>query len=203
MEQTWLVYPNVIFSEPISIGDFVIIGVPPRNTGAGELETRIGENAVIRSHGVIYAGNKIGDNFQTGHGVMIRELNEIGNDVSIGTHSIIEHHVILGDGVRVHSNVFIPEYSRVEAGAWIGPNVVFTNARYPLSAGAKTSLKGPLIMSGAKIGANSTLLPGVRVGVGALIGAGSVVTKDVPDYAVFVGNPARFVRYVTAIEEYS
>lgn len=134
---------------------------------------------------------------------MIRELNEIGNDVSIGTHSIIEHHVILGDGVRVHSNVFIPEYSRVEAGAWIGPNVVFTNARYPLSAGAKTSLKGPLIMSGAKIGANSTLLPGVRVGVGALIGAGSVVTKDVPDYAVFVGNPARFVRYVTTIEEYS
>ncbi len=203
MEQTWRIYPNVIYSDPISIGDFVLVGVPPRNAEPGELATQIGKNAVIRSHGVIYAGNKIGENFQTGHGVMIRELNEIGDDVSIGTHSIIEHHVFLGNGVRIHSNVFIPEYSRVEDGAWIGPNVVFTNARYPLSAGVKQNLKGPSIMAGAKIGANSTLLPGVRIGVGALIGAGSVVTKDVPDYAVFVGNPARFVRYVTSIEEYS
>src|SRR3982750_3101310 len=106
----------------------------------------------------------IGANFQTGHGVMIRELNEIGDNVSVGTHSVIEHHVKIGNRVRIHSNAFIPEFSVIEDGAWIGPNVVFTNALYPLSPNAKDNLKGPHVMSDAKIGANSTLLPDVRVG---------------------------------------
>ncbi|HEX6868623.1 MAG TPA: acyltransferase, partial [Candidatus Limnocylindrales bacterium] len=144
-----------------------------------------------------------GDRFQTGHGVLVREANTIGSDVSIGTHSIVEHHVELGDGVRIHSNAFIPEYSVVEAGAWIGPSVTFTNARYPLGRNAKASLQGPIIRRGAKIGANATLLPGVVIGRDALVGAGSVVVSDVPDGAVVVGNPARVVRYVTELEEYA
>jgi UDP-3-O-[3-hydroxymyristoyl] glucosamine N-acyltransferase len=68
------------------IGDFVIVGVPPRGKAAGDLPTHIGPNAVIRSHTVIYAGNVIGAYFQTGHGVMMRELNEVGDDVSVGSH---------------------------------------------------------------------------------------------------------------------
>ncbi len=73
---------------------------------------------------------------------MIRELNQIGDNVSIGTHSVIEHHVQIDDNVRVHSNAFIPEFSILEEGAWVGPNVVFTNALYPLSPQAKSNLKG-------------------------------------------------------------
>ena len=196
------IYPNVHLGTNARIGEYVIIGEPPRGRQPGELETHIGPNAVIRSHTVIYAGNVIGANFQTGHGVMIRELNEIGDDVSIGTHSIVEHHVRLGNRVRIHSNVFIPEYSVLEEGAWVGPNAVFANALYPLSPDAKANLKGPHLLPGAKIGANATLLPGVMVGCDALVGAGSVVVHDVPNGKVVVGNPARIIRDVSELVAY-
>ena len=199
---TVVVYPDVRLGKEVHVDHFVIIGVPPRGRGPGELQTRIGPNAVIRSHTVIYAGNMIGANFQTGHGVMIRELNEIGDDVSIGTHSIVEHHVRIGNRVRIHSNAFIPEYSVLEEEAWVGPNVVFTNALYPLSPDAKANLKGPHLLPGAKIGANATLLPGVMIGRNALVGAGSVVVHDVPDGKVVVGNPARVIKDVAELTAY-
>ena len=202
MTNTYIIYPGVNLGPGSVIGEFALIGVPLQAKQPGEIETRLGESAVIRSHTVIYAGNVIGANFQTGHGAMIRELNEIGDNVSIGTHSVIEHHVRISDRVRIHSNAFIPEYSIIEEGAWIGPNVVFTNALYPLSPNAKSTLKGPHIMCGAKIGANSTLLPGVVIGRNALIGAGSVVVRDVPDGKVVVGNPARIVKDVSEITAY-
>jgi acetyltransferase-like isoleucine patch superfamily enzyme len=185
------------------VGDYVILGEPFSGATDGELALVIGADARIRSHSVIYAGSTIGERFQTGHGVMIRERNEIGSDVSVGTHSIVEHHVVLRDRVRIHSNAFIPEYSVVEEGAWIGPNVVFTNAAYPLSRDAKSTLRGPHLLPGAKIGANATLLPGVTIGRDALVGAGSVVVHDVPDGAVVAGNPARVVRRVEDLAAYA
>lgn len=179
-----------------------MLGEPPRGKQPGDLETRIGAHAVIRSHTVIYAGNRIGDNFQSGHGVLIREDNEIGDDVSIGSHSIVEHHVRIGSGVRLHSNVFVPEYSILQDGCWLGPNVVLTNARYPRSIHVKEHLKGATIGRGAKIGANATLLPGVVIGENALVGAGAVVVEDVPPNAVVAGNPARVIKNVADIQEY-
>jgi acetyltransferase-like isoleucine patch superfamily enzyme len=196
------IYEQVSLGKDGEIGEFVMIGLPPRGKKPGELPTLIGDGAHIRSHTVIYAGNRIGRNFQTGHHVMIRESNQIGDDVSIGTHTVVEHHVTLGDGVRVHSQAFIPEYTVIEAGAWIGPNVVCTNARYPLSPEAKSNLKGPLIRAGAKIGANVTLLPGVEIGENALIGAGAVVTTDIPAGKVAVGNPARVIKDVSDLSAY-
>src|ERR1051326_3192139 len=174
MAELFVIYPRVYLGKQTIVGEFALIGVPLRDAGTDGLETHIGARSVIRSHTVVYAGNVIGANFQTGHSVMIRELNEIGDHVSVGTHSVIEHHVKIGNRVRIHSNAFIPEYSVIEDGAWIGPNVVFTNALYPLSPNAKATLKGPHVMPGAKIGANSTLLPGVRIGHNSLVGAGSV-----------------------------
>lgn len=188
--------PNVQIGKNAVIEDFVIIGVPPRGKKEGELSTVIGDDAVIRSHTVIYAGNRIGNNFQTGHHVMIREENEIGNNVSVGTSSVIEHHVKIGNGVRIHTQAFIPETSVLEDGAWIGPNAVITNAAYPLSPDAKKELKGAIIKKQAKIGANATLLPGVVIGENALVGAGSVVTKDVPANKVVAGNPATIINDV-------
>lgn len=144
----------------------------------------------------------IGDDFQTGHSVLIRQENEIGNNVSIGSHTIVEHHVKIGNNVRLHSNVFVPEFSILEDGCWLGPNVVVTNARYPQSRRVKETLRGAHIKRGAKIGANATLLPGVVIGENALVGAGAVVTHDVPDGAVVMGNPARVIKTIDAIEEY-
>jgi len=199
MTSTYRVYPNVEMGEGVMIGDFAVIGLPPRGRKPGELTTHVGSGGQIRSHTVIYAGNIIGDNFHTGHGVMVREENEIGHNVSIGTGSVVEHHVKIGHNVRIHSQAFVPEYSVLEDGCWIGPNVVLTNALHPLCPRAKECLKGPTIKSGAKIGANATLLPDIEIGERALVGAGSVVVSDVPPGAVVVGNPARTVKSIEAL----
>jgi acetyltransferase-like isoleucine patch superfamily enzyme len=191
-----MIYDAVEFAGECDLGPFVIIGVPPRGEKDGSLPTRIGADATIRSHTVIYAGNVIGDRLQTGHGVTIREKNQIGADVSVGTGSVIEHHVQIASGVRIHSQVFIPEYSVLHEECWIGPNVVITNAKYPRSPDVKNQLRGAVIHRGAKIGANSTLLPGVEIGENALVGAGSVVTRDVAAGDVVAGNPAVVIKTI-------
>lgn len=196
------VYPNVLLPDDGIIEDFVVLGKPPRGKLPGDLPLEIGAGCIIRSHTVIYAGNHIDDGLQTGHSVVIRESNIIGAQVSIGTHSIIEHHVIIGDNVRLHSRVFVPEYSLLDDNCWLGPGVMITNARYPVSRGVKDTLKGAIIENGAIIGANATLLPGVRIGARALVGAGAVVTKDVPPGAVVVGNPARVINDIDSIDVY-
>ena len=183
-----------ISGEDAIIEDYCIIGATPRGHSEGELETIIGAGAWIRSHTVIYSGNVIGENFQTGNKVNIREFNQIGNDVSIGTLSVIEHHSHIGNNVRIHTQVFVPEYTEIEDDTWIGPNVVLTNAKYPLSPNVKKTLKGPVVKKGAIIGANATILPGVVIGENAFIGAGSVVVRDVPKEAVVVGNPAKLLK---------
>jgi acetyltransferase-like isoleucine patch superfamily enzyme len=194
-----LIYPNVVFDGDYTLGPFVIIGHPSLNHPDSDIETLLGAGAIIRSHTVIYCGNQIGRGFRTGHGVLIREENEIGDDVSIGSGSIVEHHVRIGHGVRLHSNVFVPEFTVLEDGCWLGPNVVVTNARYPRSPTVKEALAGAYVERGAKIGANATLLPGVRIGHDALVGAGAVVTKDVPAGAVVVGNPSRTINHISRL----
>lgn len=189
---------NLVLSRTTRIGKkvkiepFCIIGQRAKSSQQDTL-TSIGDNSLIRSHTVIYCGNKIGNHFQTGHGVLIREDNEIGNNVSIGSHTIIEHHVRIGNNVRIHGGAFIPEYSIIDENAWIGPQVTFTNAKYPASALAKKHLLGPIIGKNAKIGAAAVLLPGVKIGENSLIGAGSVVTKNVPNDKVVAGNPAKTI----------
>ena len=192
-----VIYPGVVWGGRHSVDPFVIVGYPSRGKSAGEVTTYIGDGASLRSHTVIYCGNRIGTGFQTGHGALIREDNEIGDDVSIGSGSIVEHHVRIGNGVRLHSHVFVPEFSVLEDECWLGPNVVLTNARYPRSPRAKDELAGPHIEAGAKLGANVTVLPGVRIGRGALVGAGAVVTKDVPAGAVVAGNPAQVINDIS------
>ena len=120
---TYRIYDHVQLGPGSVVEDYCIVGALPRGAREGELETIIGEGATIRSHTVIYAGNVIGRNFQTGNKVNIRESNRIGDNVSIGTLSVIEHHVEIADHVRIHTQVFIPEFSVLEEGCWIGPNV--------------------------------------------------------------------------------
>jgi acetyltransferase-like isoleucine patch superfamily enzyme len=188
------VLPGVALGAGTTVEAFAIIGVA--TPAAPDAPTTIGPNCRFRSHTVVYAGNRIGAKLATGHFVMLREFNEIGDDVSIGTQSIVEHHVVLRDRVRIHSHAFIPEYSVLEEGVWIGPRVCITNAKLPASPRSKDFLQGVHIEPFARIGANSTLLPGVRIGRGAVIGAGAVVTHDVPAGQVVVGNPARPLKAV-------
>ena len=190
------IHPNVRLGRNVQIGEYVVIGEPPRGRKPGDVETIIGDDAVIRSHTIIYAGNTIGRGFQTGHHVTIREDNQIGDDVSVGTGTVLEHHLRIENGVRIHSQAFVPEMTVLRSRCWIGPRVCITNARYPLSPNVKNELVGADVGEDAKVGANATLLPGVKIGRNALVGAGTVVIKDVPDDAVVVGNPARVVNTV-------
>ena len=189
-----IIHPGVLLGKNVVVEDYCIIGLPFKHMK--NEQTIIGSNSVIRAGTYIYAGNKIGKNFQTGNKANVRELNQIGDDVSIGTLSVIEHHILISDRVRIHTQAFIPEYTTLEQDCWIGPNVVMTNARYPRHPSVKGNLKGPCIKNGAKIGANATLLPGVVVGSNSLIGAGSVVTKDIEGGVIAMGNPAKILREI-------
>ena len=189
-----LVAPEVEFGEGSVVEEFCIVG----RHGVTEPPARtvFGAGALLRSHTVVYAGNTIGTRFQTGHHVLVREANTIGDNVSIGSLSVVEHHVTIGARVRIHSQCFIPEYSVLEDDAWIGPRVVLTNAPFPRCPDVAQCIKGVWVGRGARIGANVTILPGVRIGERALIGAGAVVTKDVPPASVVVGAAARAVKSI-------
>lgn len=197
-----IIYPGVELGPGCTVEDYAIIGAPPAGFGNVELKTIIGANAIIRSHTVIYAGNRIGENFQTGNKANIRELNEIGDNVSVGTLSVVEHRVSIASGVRIHTQAFVPEFTVLDEQCWIGPNVVITNAKYPFSPDTKKELKGVHVKKNAIIGANTTLLAGVVIGRCVLVGAGSVVTRDVPDFHVVGGNPARFLKDISMIKSY-
>jgi len=190
------IHPNVEIGENASVGEFVIVGEPPRGRKSGELRTVIGRDAVIRSHTVIYAGCVIGDDFQTGHHVLVREECVIGDRVSIGSSSVVEAKLHIADDVRIHTQAFIAEKTVLEKGCWIGPNVVVTNAPYPLCRNSKETFKGAIIRREAKVGANVTILPGVEVGAQALVGAGTVISRDIPEREVHVGNPNRKMKTV-------
>lgn len=168
----------------------VTLGFPSRdNMGkVGFAGSIIGKNATLRSGTILYCDVIIGDDFQTGHNVMIREKTRIGNHVAIGTSTVIDGKATIGNNVSIQSMVYIPTDTRIGNHVFIGPNTVLTNDRYPPSYG---QMEGPVIKDRAAIGANATILPGICIGEGALVAAGSVVTRDVPDRMLAIGSPAK------------
>ncbi len=149
----------------------------------------IGKNAFIRSNTIIYDNVIIGDDFKTGHGVIIREKTKIGNNVLIGTHSIIDGNCDIGNNVSIQSKVYIPLNSIIEDYVFIGPCACLTNDNYPMRI--DHDFKGPIIKKGASIGANSTLLSGIEIGECSMVAAGAVVADDVPPLSLAIGRPAR------------
>ncbi|MBA7509000.1 2,3,4,5-tetrahydropyridine-2,6-dicarboxylate N-acetyltransferase [subsurface metagenome] len=194
------IYKNVHLGKNCNISPFVILGKPPLNKKDGELALEIGMNAIIRSFTTIYTGNRIGNNFTTGQNVSIRENNIIGNNVIIGSSSTIEFENVIGDGTHIHSGCFL-EMTKVGKNVFVGPNVVFTDDPHPMKCPHYKECKGgPILEDMVKVGANCTILPGVRIGRNSLIGAGSVVTKDVPPDSVYAGSPARFIKKIIDLE---
>jgi acetyltransferase-like isoleucine patch superfamily enzyme len=115
----------------------------------------------------------------------------IGNNCNICSHCLVENDVLIGNNVTIKSGVQVWDGIRIEDDVFVGPNVTFTNDKTPRSKVYSNKLLRTLIRAGASIGANSTILPGVIIGENAMIGAGSVVTKDVKPNTTVLGNPAR------------
>jgi len=153
---------------------------------------RLGKNARIRRGAIIYADVQIGDDFQTGHHVMIREKTVIGDHVVVGTNTVIDGHVTIGDFVKIESNCYIPTHVTIGNRVFLGPNVTLTNDRYPLKMRDSYRPEGPIIEDGVTLGAGVVVCPGVRIGADSFVAAGAVVTRDVPSRSMVMGVPGRF-----------
>ena len=112
---------------------------------------------------------------------------------------MLEYGNIIGDRCRIHSGCFLEQVT-LGQDVFVGPNVVFTDDPHPMCPRYKDCVGGPVIGDFTRIGANSTILPGVKIGKNCLIGAGSVVTQDIPDHSVAVGNPAQVIKKITDLE---
>lgn len=193
------IYKNVHLGKSVTIEPGVIIGLPPFGRKNGELKTIIGDNAYIRAYTIIYAGVQIGNNFQTGPSVLIREDNIIGDDVVVWHNSTLNPENKIGDGSRIHAGCFL-EKVILGQNVFVGPHVTFTDDPHPIiPLDFRNCWQGATIADNAVVGGNSTILPHVKIGKQAVIGAGAVVVKDVPAGKVAVGNPAKVIKNITEI----
>jgi acetyltransferase-like isoleucine patch superfamily enzyme len=138
----------------------------------------------------------IGDNTRIWQFVVILDGALIGADCNICSHVLIEGDVKLGDRVTVKSGVQLWNGIRIGNDVFIGPNVTFTNDKYPRSKFYPKKLPFTVVEDGASIGGGAVILPGIRIGAGAMVGAGAVVTRDVAPNSLVLGNPAQHIRFV-------
>lgn len=196
-----IVYPGVKIGKNAWIEDHVVLGRQPRGTKHIALKIKsntpplkIGENVVVGAMSVIYAGGKIGKNVYIADGCLIRERNRLDDLVRIGKGVTFEHDAHLKKGVIVQANANIAEFMDVGEGSFIG-NTFSPNADKLMKVHGHR-FNPPKIKKNVRIGGNVTLLPGVTIGNNSVVGAGAVVTKDVPPNVIVVGNPAKFLRKV-------
>ncbi len=151
--------------------------------------TKIGDNCIIRSGSVIYASSQLGNNVRLGHNVLIREEVKIGHDSLVGTGVVIDGKSSIGKNVSIQTSVYIPWNTLIEDHVFLGPKCILTNDKYVMRTDYE--LRGPIIRKGVSVGAGAVILPSIEIGAESVIGAGAVVTKDVPPKTIVYGVPAR------------
>jgi acetyltransferase-like isoleucine patch superfamily enzyme len=199
-------YGNIILKEGTYIGENCIIGHPQRAQLSAIVKSKdniensegpqtiLGRNCTIRAGTIIYSEVTMGDDCQTGHNVLIREKTVIGSNTLIGTNSIIDGNVTIGNHVSIQTGVYIPLFCTIGNYVFMGPFSKLTNDKYMMRK--KYELNGVIIEDYVSLGANSVILPGIRLKRGTMVGAGSVVTKDTSEKDIVIGNPARVLKRV-------
>ena len=142
------------------------------------------------------ASSQIGENTKVWQFSVVFKGAVIGRNCNICAHTLIENDVVIGNDVTLKSGVYIWDGITIEDSVFIGPCVAFTNDKAPRSKVYPEAFLRTVVKKGASIGANATILPGITIGENSMIGAGAVVTKDVPANAIVIGNPAKIIRYI-------
>jgi acetyltransferase-like isoleucine patch superfamily enzyme len=202
-----VIYPGTVIGEGCRIGDNVVLGKQPalsaRSTAKREElpPLELGDGTIVSTGAIVFAGTTIGDRSLIGDQICVRERCELGDDVVVGRGSLVENDTTIGARTKIQAHAYVTAYSTLEEDVFIAPCVVTTNDNFMGRTEKRHELrKGPTIRRGARIGGAAVLLPGIEVGEEAFVGAGAVVTRDVPSRAVVVGNPARQIREVRAEE---
>jgi acetyltransferase-like isoleucine patch superfamily enzyme len=198
-----IVYPGTVLGEGVQVLDGAVVGkqpsLSPRSTAKREPlpPTVIGDGTIVSTGAIVFAGSRIGARVILGDQSCVRERVEIGDDVVLGRGSLVENDTTIGALTKIQADAYITAYSTLEDNVFVAPCVVTTNDDYMGRTERRHELmQGPTIRRGARVGGGAILCPGVEIGEEAFVGAGAVVTKDVPPRTVVVGNPARVLRDV-------
>src|SRR6478609_4059696 len=202
-----IVYPGTVLGEGVRVLENAVVGKQP-SLGASSTAKRdplppaeIGEDTVVSSGAIVFAGSTVGARSIVGDQSCIRERVQLGEDCVLGRGSLIENDTTVGSGTRIQAGAYITAYSTLEEDVFIAPCVVTTNDNYMgRTERRRAEMRGPTIRRSARIGAGAILCPGIEIGAEAFVGAGAVVTKDVPPRVVVVGIPARVLRDVPGDE---
>ena len=204
---TAVVYPGTVLGEGVKVLEYAVVGkqpsLSPRSTANREplAPTEVGDGTIVSTGAVVFAGSRIGARVILGDQSCVRERVVIGDDVVVGRGSLIENDTTVGALTKIQADAYITAYSTLEENVFIAPCVVTTNDNFMGRTEKRRELvKGPTIRRGARVGGGAILLPAVEIGEDAFVGAGAVVTKDVPARALVVGSPARVLRDVPAEE---
>jgi acetyltransferase-like isoleucine patch superfamily enzyme len=202
-----IVYPGTVLGEGCKVLDYAVVGkqptLSPRSTASREPlpPTVLGPGTIVSTGAIVFAGARIGARVILGDQSCVRERVEIGDDVVLGRGSLVENDTTVGAQTRIQAHAYITAYSTLEEDVFIAPCVSTTNDNFMGRTERRHELiAGPTIRRGARVGGAAILCPGVEVGEEAFVGAGAVVTRDVPPRTVVVGNPARPLREVPAEE---
>lgn len=185
----------LLVTEPVQADAGVLVGYRPGRTPKAP-QLVLGPGARLRAGTIVYGGSRIGARLETGHYVVIREDNDLGDDIKIWNNTTIDYGCRIGHRVKIHTNCYIAQFTVLEDDVFLAPGVSVANDPHPGCKFSAQCMRGPTVETGAQIGAGVTLLPFVKVGRRSLVGAGSVVTRDIPPETVAAGNPARPIRSI-------